>query len=381
MTKKFLKLKIPKISLKQFGKKSFASFLILALIVGTSFIFPNTANAAQVTSFQVLLTREKAATLSNQTILFTVPAALAANETLLLTYDNSTGVPAAFDFEDIDLSYDTTPDFVCDTGDTEMTLAAAPSGTTMGVVDTSTTLITFTNGSTTIASGSEICIEIGTNAETGVTGVEQITNGTAGSSTLVLSGTWGTAGTGAISGTAAMSIIANEQVVITATVAPTITFTVSDNTIEFGTLSSSAATWADNAGGSTTDVAAHTLTAATNATGGYIVSYNGATLTSGSDTIDVASLTNDADGVQGSESFGLGISTDGNATITTGYDHNATAGSRDWAWVASTTTTIITETGPTATETFSAYYLANIAATTEAGAYSTTATYIATGTF
>ena len=175
-----------------------------------------------------------------------------------------------------------------------------------------------------------------------------------------------------------MSIIANDQVVITATVAPTITFTVSDNTIEFGTLSTSAATWADNAGGSTTDVAAHTLTAATNATGGYIVSYNGATLTSGSDTITVAAQTDDANGDPGEEQFGLGISTDGDATITSGYSN---AGTPDWTWVASTTTTIITETGPTATETFSMRYLANIAATTEAGAYTTTVTYIATGTF
>ncbi len=338
-------------------------------------ISPLTTYAVAVTSFQVTLTREKAATTSNQTILFTIPAGgIASGETIILTYDNSTAIPAAFDFEDADVSYDTTPDFVCDTGDTEVTLAATPSGATAGIVDTSTTVITFTNGTTAIAAGSEICIEIGTNAETGVTGVEQITNGSAGTTTLTLSGTFGTVDS---SGTAAMSIIADDQVVITATVAPTITFTISDNTIEFGTLSSSQATWADNSAGSSTDVAAHTMTVATNATGGYLVSYNGATLTSGGDTITVASVSADANGTPGTEQFGLSISTNGDATIVDGYRH----ADPDWTWVASTTTTIFSETGPTATETFSAYYLANIAAITEAGAYSTTATYIATATF
>jgi len=325
-------------------------------------ISPMPTYAASVTSFSVLLSREKAATLANQTITFTTPTGVASGQTIILTYNNSTSVAAALDFEDIDLTDD----------GVNVTLAASPSGATWGVVRTSSTVITFTNGTTAVAAGSVIVIEIGTHATTGATGVEQITNGSAGTTTLVLSGTF------TDTGTAAMSIIADDQVVITATVAPTITFTISDNTIEFGTLSSSAATWADDSGGSATDTVAHTMTVATNATGGYIVSYNGATLTSGSDTINVASLTDNADGNPGTEEFGLSIATNGDATITAGY---AYAGTPDWTWVASTTTTIISETGPTATETFSAHYLANIAGNTEAGAYSTTATYIATATF
>src|SRR3989344_2895154 len=293
-------IKLRKLSWSKFV--SFTTILALMMVM----VAPLSAGAAAaVTSFSVLLSREKAATLSNQTVLFTTPTGVASGNTIILTYDNSTAIPAAFDFEDADVSYDTTPDAVCDTGDTHVVLAAAPSGATAGIVDTSTTVITFTNGTTAIAAGSEICFEFGTNAEDVVTGVEQITNGSAGTSTLVLSGTF------TDTGTAAMSIVDNDQVVITATVAPTITFTVSDNTIEFGTLSTSAATWADNAGGSTTDVAAHTLTAATNATGGYIVSYNGATLTSGSDTISVAdgagTTLDDANGDPGSEQFGLSI--------------------------------------------------------------------------
>ncbi len=343
---------------------------------GTVFSVQTKAYAASVTSFNVTLSRIKASTLANQTIMFTTPTGVTADDTIILTFNNSTSIPGALDFEDVDFSFDTTPDAVCETGDTQMTLAAAPSGGTMGVVDTSSTVLTFTNGSTAVAAGSEICIQVGTHATEGSTGVEQITNGSAGTTLLVISGDFGD------SGTAALSIIADDQVVITATVAPTFTFTITDNTIGFSTLSSSAARWATGDGtGSATDTSAHDLTVATNAVSGYTVTYNGPTLTSGLNTINVASITNDADGTQGSEQFGLGISTDGNATIASGYDHNAVAGNRDWAWTASTTTTIASETVPTATETFSAYYLANIASNTESGSYTTTVTYVATANF
>lgn len=340
--------------------KLLASFLIVTLLSVS--LMPLTTMAASVTSFSVLLSREKASTLSNQTITFTTPTGIAASATLSLTYDNSTSVPVALDHEDIDLTDD----------GVDVTLAATPSGATWGVVRTSSTVITFTNGSSAVGAGSVIVIEIGTHATTGATGVEQITNGSAGTSTLTLGGSFGD------TGTAAMPIIADDQVVVTATVAPSITFTISDNTIEFGTLSSSQATWADNSAGSTSDVTAHTLAVATNATGGYSVSYNGATLTSGSDTINVANITDDANGTPGTEEFGISVATNGDATITSGY---AYAGTPDWKWVASTTTNIIAETDPTATETFDIHYLANIAGNTEAGNYSSTVTYIATATY
>lgn len=352
-------------------------FALVMLTMSGILLMPRSANAAAVTSFSVLLTREKASTAGNQTVMFTTPTAIADSETIILTYDNSTSIHASLDHTDIDFSVDPTPDAVCETGDTEFTVAAAAAGaSTVGAVRTSSTVLTFTNGtSNTIASGSEICIQIGTHATFTATGDQQITNGPAGPTTLALTGTMGTPD---ITGTAVMSIIADDQVVITATVAPSITFTIGDNSTEFGTLSSGAATWADNAAGSATDTTAFNLTVATNATGGYIVSYNGATLTSGGDTIDVASITDDANGSPGTEAFGQSIETNGDATIASGY---AYAGTPDWKWIASTTTTIISETGPTATETFGMHYLANISGLTEAGAYSTTVNYIATATF
>jgi hypothetical protein len=220
---------------------------------------------------------------------------------------------------------------------------------------------------------------MGTDATTGGTGsASTVTNGAVDDDdTIAIAGAFGD------TGTLAVDIITDDQVVVTATVDPTITFSISDNTIGFGTLSSSAARFAtgDTNGSASDSSAAHTMSIATNSQSGYTVTYNGATLTSGGNTISVASITNDADGTQGTEQFAVGFSTSGDATIASGYDHNAVAGNRDWNFVASTTTTVVSETVATNAETISAFYLSNIAGSTEAGSYSTTITYIATGTF
>lgn len=341
-------------------------FVVLSLVVSSFGIFPFTTDAAAVTSFKDVLSREKAATLSNHTITFTTPTGVAGAAEIVLTFDNSTSIPVALDYEDIDLSDD----------GVNVTLAAAPSGATWGVVRTSSTVITFTNGSGAVAGGSVIEIEIGTNATTGSTGAEQITNGSAGTTLLALSGSFGD------TGTTASYIIADDQVVITATVDPTLTFTVSDNTVGFGTLGSGAARWATGTSGTGSAPAAssgaHELTIGTNASGGYAITYNGATLTSGGNTIDVATIAGDADGTPGSEQFALGIDDNGgNATIPSAYDY----GSNNYKFVAGTTTTIASETAASATETIDVQYIANISSSTEAGSYSTTVTYIATGTF
>lgn len=162
----------------------------------------------------------------------------------------------------------------------------------------------------------------------------------------------------------------------------TISISISDTGIGFGELSISAATWANGAAsGSSTDTAAHTISIATNADNGYALSYYGPTLAAGGLSIDVASITNDADGTPGSEQFAMSFATNGNATIASGYDHNATAGQRDWNFTPSTTTTIVSETGPTATEVISSYYLCNIAATTEPGSYAADITYVMSAAF
>ena len=157
----------------------------------------------------------------------------------------------------------------------------------------------------------------------------------------------------------------------------TITFAINDVAVGFGTLSPSGARWASaDATGSGSAVAAHTLAVTTNARNGYVLSYFGPTLV-GPETIDAATFTGDADGTPGNEQFAMSITTDGNGTIPSAYQKT----SDNYSFVPSTTTTLMSETGPTAIETASVYYMCNIAAITKPGAYSTSVTYVLTSTF
>lgn len=288
-------------------RKILSPLLIVAFLVSYVGIHPNFAIAASVTSFSVQLSRQKASTAGNQTITFTVPQAIASGETLILTYNNSTSIAATLDFEDIDLTDD----------GVDVTLAAAPSGATWGVVRTSATVITFTNGSTAVAAGSVVTIEIGTNATSGSAGVEQITNGPVGTTTLVLSGTMGTPDN---TGTASMPIDDDDQVTITASVTQTISFdldtSVADaetNTpysVALGTIT----TVDTRVSGSTDSINMIIAEGDTNASGGMVVTVRN---TNGANGLVSTSVPADdidsADGVMadGTENYGLCVITAG----------------------------------------------------------------------
>jgi len=365
---------------KSFNKIFISSALIVAVLVLTVAPALRVARADALTNMKATLSTLKVNTVANQTVMFRLSSGgggVAATETITLTYGSDFAIPAALDFEDIDVSYQASGDGVCDTGDTELTLAATASGATWGAIDTTTSIITITSGSGTIAAGAEVCVEIGTNAESVVTGIERITNATtAASRNLTLGGTNGD------TGTIVITTVTDDVVVATATVPASLTFTVTDNDIFFGTLSATAAQWADNtADGSATVTAGHTMTIGTNSPGGYTVTYNGTTLASTgtpADTISVATISGDEDGTPTSEQYAIGVTTDGNTTIPTAY----AKASNNYSFVASTTTTIASETVASATETLSIYYIANIAANTEAHTdYSSSVTYIGTGNF
>lgn len=167
--------------------------------------------------------------------------------------------------------------------------------------------------------------------------------------------------------------VSNEECI---TVDPVISFSISDNSINFGNLSSSGPRYANTTSGSNTDTVAHTISAGSNASGGYIITYNGNTLTSGVNTINVASSVS-GDGTSGVEQFGISLATNGGATIPVPY--RQTGPTR--TFVANTTTQIAETSGITSSETFEIHYLANISTQTEAGEYTTNITYIATGSF
>lgn len=357
--------------------QNFFVLSLVAIFAFSPFSSIKIAKAASLTSLSDTMSSLKASTASNHEIKFVTPSGVDAGETIILTFSadftNVTNiVHTDIDFAEGDSSNCSTATF------TEKTLAASPSGATWGADGDSATTVTLTSGTGTVTAGRCVRVEIGTNATTGATGSNQISNGAADDDdTVSITGTFGD------TGTITIDIITDDQVSVSATVAQSISFSISDNTVGFGSLSSSGPRFAtgDTSGSGSDSAEAHNLQVGTNAASGYTVTYNGATLTSGLNTISVASITNDADGTSGTEQFAIAASTDGDATIASGYDHNAVAGSRDWNFVASTTTTLASETVPTATETLSMFYLANISALTEAGSYASTITYNATANF
>ncbi len=163
---------------------------------------------------------------------------------------------------------------------------------------------------------------------------------------------------------------------VSATVNPTLTFTVSTSTCSLGTLTAS-----------TTGTCQVILTAASNATSGYTISYIApATLTSGSNTI--LALTGGSTSSQGTSQFGFNLRD--NATPNVGTDPSGDAGYTFSSYGYGTPDTfkfttaggsVVGTTGPTATTTYTASYIANISAVTPAGLYTATQTYNITATY
>lgn len=156
-----------------------------------------------------------------------------------------------------------------------------------------------------------------------------------------------------------------------------LTFSISDNTIGFGTLVASGARYAtgDTVGSGSDASDAHTISVATNASSGYVLTLNGTTLTSGANTIATTS-TNTASTV-GSEQFGLRlIANSGNGTVSSPYAASGFAFDS-----LNFPDEVASGAGDGVTTVFGARYIGNISASTEDGSYSSTLTYVLTATF
>lgn len=366
--------------------KKLAVFSVLSVfaLVSAFGTLVRTAEAAQVTSLRAIFKRIKASTASDGiTMYFVTPTGIqtGGGDTITLTFsaDFTLAAESATNF-DLGLGDSGT----CTTASyTDETIVTTGASATEWNVDVTGQVITFSpETDDVLTAGYCIKIEMGTDATTGGTGSSStVTNGAADDDdTIAIAGSIGD------TGTLAVDIITDDQVSITATVNSSISFAISDTTVGFGPLSLSSGRWAtgdtngtDATNGTTEPTTAHTLSIATNAQSGYSVTYNGALLTSGGNNIDAASITDDSDGAPGStEAFGITLKSDGDATIPSAYQRDATA---SFAFTAGTPTQIASETGPTATETLSVSYLANITGLTAAGSYSTTLTFSATGTY
>jgi hypothetical protein len=159
-----------------------------------------------------------------------------------------------------------------------------------------------------------------------------------------------------------------------------LTFTISTSSVYFGNASPVASRYASSTSllGSDVETEAHTLSVITNATNGYTISVRGATLTSGSTTINAIGNTNTASATN-TEQFGIRLTaTGGSGTVSTPYSASGFA----YSATATTSSSIASATvGDNATTTFSVRYLLNIAATTPPSVFSTSVVYVATANF
>lgn len=166
------------------------------------------------------------------------------------------------------------------------------------------------------------------------------------------------------SGKLAVAITSSDQVTISATVDPIITFTISANSASLGTLSASAV--------ATTTI---TATTTTNAAGGYSATIleDGNLRSDGNDIDDVA----DGAVTAGSEEYGVSTSDSGQTIV---QESGACDGNPASA-ITGSAQTFAGATGPS-TEAVALCFAASINATsTSAGSYSHTVTLISTGTF
>lgn len=329
-----------------------------------------TTFAGSLSNMSDTLSSVKVGTPANHTLVFTTPNGIGSGSTTVITLQSDFAMDALLDFNDVDIN-------VGGPYLASSTIAAAPSGATVGVVRTSATVLTITNGTTVIPPASTVYIRIGTNAILGSVGTHQVTNTTtSGNKTVAVAGNmWD-------NGTTTVNILTNDIVAVNAIVPQSLTFSISQSSINFGNLTNASARYASTSpNGDTTDLsAAHTLSIATNAPSGYTITLRGDTLTSQQNSANTITAigASPAASSPNSEQFGIYATKTGSGSLATPY---ATASSFGFNSSSTTPDTFATGLVPTAADVYSLHYLANIAALTEAGTYSTNLVYVGTSNF
>jgi len=246
-------------------------------------------------------------------------------------------------------------------------LGSSPSGSTWGV-NVSGQVITFTSGTDTITAGYCVQILIGTNAWWQSSGNTQIINGDADDDdTISIAGTFGDTGT-------LMVDILGEgenQVIVTATVEPSFTFTISSNTCALGTLTTGSVS-----------TCSYTLAVGTNADNGAKITIqaisdgtNAYLNKDGAPGTYIDNIAEDSTVTAGTEGYGIKVEAGSGWTEEGDFNDDDTP-------IPSSVTDILSTTGPIeSTDTSTITHRAAISTTTESGTYSQTVQYIATGTF
>src|SRR3989344_2681079 len=367
----------------KFVRTILSSWLILSVALLSQWTLVPSAQAVALSHKIDTMSSLKVSTANNpksdHAISFRTSTGVAATQTITITmpadFDGSNDSQGALDDTDVDLLEDTVPDDVCD-GTAKTIVSGAPGAAEWQAVFSTTEnrLLTLTAGaSESITAGSEVCVKIGENATGGAANSQYINPESTGSKTIAL-----TAGP-SDSGDLVVNILTDDQVAVSATVDESLTFTISDPSIGFGTLAADNDRFAtgDTLGADTdAPTYAHNFIIGTNAANGYTASVNGATLDASGPTITAIGAANTASAT-GTEQFGLRIDESGGFGVV-----SAPYAAAGYAFdTAAFPDEVASCTGPSANTTYQVTYVANIASDTEAGAYSATLTYVATANF
>lgn len=374
-------------SLKYFKniKKFFNSAIVFLFIISFAFysfgIFPLVVKAATITSAKDTLTRIKAAVTADHVVVFSLPTGVNfdSGDRLLVDFPSGFSLGGSW----------TTADFTFNDGTSRTVNAvestASPNGVVTGCsdgannvgVEIDTTNIIFNVipcGGSFVASSNAATI---TFTILGTAGNGTLTNPSTGEYLITISNDEDNDTVLNDNVTIAVRIITDDQVVVTASVDPSISFSLGSNSVNLGTLTSSA-----------TGTGSHTFSVGTNGAGGFAVTYNGATLTKGSDTILEIGGT-PATSSTGVEQFGINLRS--NTTPSVGANVTTNSGTcsyasdygtaNEFAYEVSGSIPLANSSSAPADCEYTVSYIANISSATESGVYSTTITYIATGTF
>lgn len=363
--------------------KNLLAFFLITLVSLSWFSSFNLKDvyALAISKHKDTLSRLKVGTAANHEWQFVTPSGVnETTDTIVYEFDV---LGTAFDLSSITLSdIDLLEDTDATPGDcsgtlTQKNLVSSNTAATdefLVTINTSNDTITIGPASAsdtgaTIAANACVILRVGTNASGGT---NQIINpASPGVYQMGISGAFGD------SGETAIQIISDDQVAATATVDETLSFSISDNSIGFGTLSTSATRWATgDTLGSSSETSAHTLAASTNAQNGYVITIDGTTLTSGSNTISAIGGTATAPS-PGTEQFGLKASASG-GTGTVSAPYNTSNYALD---TAAFPDQLASASGASETTTYSLTYIANISPTTEAGNYTAVLVYTASAQF
>lgn len=348
-------------------------FLAALLLVATVYpLFTKPLFSASLTALSDTMSRQKVSENADHTVQFDLVTTWDATETVVVNFADdftSTGF-ANTEAEDFDITWEGAEKTIVASG------SCAANSIEITTVDTTNDVFTFTlcSGSTASAATDTIVIEIGNHASAGGAGNDQIDNpsGT-GSKTISITGP------GADSGTLAVPILTDDQVTVSATVDPSITFSLETTTCALGTLGVGAINFCE-----------YDSIVNTNASSGFVstIIENG-NLCSPSvavctNDIDDAAGDNDVD--QGSEEYGVSSNdTTGTQDVidSTGCDDS---GVLEAATAITGTPKVYADSGdgdagPVSNRTTVVCHSASVAGTTPAGAYSHIVTHITTGTF